>query len=54
MVGVEGHFKPKRVIVIDLFPRTYTNCRYVPADGLTHEKALDSKIGGTFLWSLWH
>ncbi|HLQ98275.1 MAG TPA: hypothetical protein VK135_06245 [Candidatus Dormibacteraeota bacterium] len=32
---------------IDMFPRTYTFSRYVPADALTHKKALDIKLGGS-------
>ena len=30
-----------------MFPRTYTFSRYVPADALTHKKALDIKLGGS-------
>jgi len=47
MVSVEGNFKIKLIIAIDLFPRTYTVSRYVPADVLTPEIALDIKLGGS-------
>lgn len=47
MVGVEGNFKIKLIIVIDLFPRTYIVGRHVSADVRSFKKSLDIKLGGS-------
>jgi len=34
------------MILIDLFPHTYTFSRHVPAHGRNYKKSIDIKLGG--------